>query len=69
MLSARIAIALGAIAGTIAVIVWWRHPPATVPATETIECVLYWKNAPAELRGADHADDECAVSVVRKVGT
>ena len=38
-------------------------PPVLRPSGESrLECVLYFKNAPQELR-AGHADDECAVQV------
>jgi len=60
-------IALGLVVGiamATIIVFLFRQPPATAVSTpsETIECVLYFKNAPQELR-AGHADDECAVQV------
>ena len=68
----RVTIALAVIVGialiTISVFLLSpRHASVAVRATssETIQCAMYYKNAPQELR-AGHADDECAVQVIRK---
>jgi hypothetical protein len=68
----RVPIALGLIVGIIGLVSFAmlssprQQPIAVQPAVDKIECVLYWKNAPTELRTPEHADDECAVSVIRR---
>ena len=72
MVRARAVVILGLAVGIVLIamimVLLPRHPsvePVRVTAPETIECVLYWKNAPPELREG-HPGEECAVSVRRQ---